>query len=596
MAELIAQGLKPNDRWRRPLPVNQAFTLGRAAGTFAVPWDDLISRQHAELTWRDGLLEVQRLPSARNPIFVQGKESPRFQLKPGEHFVIGRTTFCLADAQVVPAAGATPLVKERTFSIEELEKIQFRDAPHQIDVLSKLPDLISGAADDTELFVRLVNLLLVGISMADVAALVALDAASPDNASVPVLHWDRRLSTGGTFQPSQRLVLEAIRRRKQTVLHVWSRQDDSNPSFTHAGNFDWAFCTPVRGEASKGWGIYVAGRFTTSDQSAVHSPWEITNLGDDLKFTELVAAILSSLRQVHLLQRKQASLSHFFSPAVLRTLTGGDPEVVLKPRQTEVTVLFCDLRGFSRESEKHGDDLLALLQRVSKALGVMTQNILDQGGVIGDFHGDAAMGFWGWPLPQPDAVRRACLAALGIRTLFEMTARRSEHPLTDFKVGIGIATGTAVAGKIGTVDQVKVTVFGPVVNLASRLEGMTKIWRTPILLDEVTARLLREQVGPETARCRRLARVRPYGMDRPLVVSELLPPFAEYPALSDAHIADYEAAVDALLKGEWPRAWQMLHKVPPEDQAKDFLTVFIAQHNRTPPPGWDGVIELDRKS
>ena len=56
-----------------------------------------------------------------------------------------------------------------------------------------------------------------------------------------------------------------------------------------------------------------------------------------------------------------------------------------------------------------------------------------------------------------------------------------------------------------------------------------------------------------------------------------------------ARVAGYKVSVQA-------DAWQMLHKVPPEDQAKDFLTVFIAQHNRTPPPGWDGVIELDRKS
>ena len=87
-----------------------------------------------------------------------------------------------------------------------------------------------------------------------------------------------------------------------------------------------------------------------------------------------------------------------------------------------------------------------------------------------------------------------------------------------------MATGRAVAGKIGTVDQVKVTVFGPVVNLASRLEGMTKILQAPILLDETTARIVRQQVPREVARVRRLAIVRPYGLDTPLEVSELLPP------------------------------------------------------------------------
>ena len=104
---------------------------------------------------------------------------------------------------------------------------------------------------------------------------------------------------------------------------------------------------------------------------------------------------------------------------VLDTLAVEDPDVVLAPRETEVSVLFCDLRGFSRETERHAGDLLGLLHRVSKALGVMTHHIREQGGVVGDFQGDAAMGFWGWPLPQDDAVLRTCRAALAVRAEFE---------------------------------------------------------------------------------------------------------------------------------------------------------------------------------
>src|SRR3990167_10583166 len=93
-----------------------------------------------------------------------------------------------------------------------------------------------------------------------------------------------------------------------------------------------------------------------------------SDLREDVKFTELVAAMLSSLRQMQLLNRQHASLSQFFSPVVLNTLSIEDPDVVLVPRETEVSVLFCDLRGFSRHSEQHADSLLDLLNRVSKAL------------------------------------------------------------------------------------------------------------------------------------------------------------------------------------------------------------------------------------
>jgi adenylate cyclase len=247
---------------------------------------------------------------------------------------------------------------------------------------------------------------------------------------------------------------------------------------------------------------------------------------------------------------------------------------------------------------------------VSKALGVMTHHILIEGGVVGDFHGDAAMGFWGWPLPQPDAVERACRAALGIRAAFVGPSRR-EGPAThltsispqipdgvrdlQFRVGIGIASGRAFAGKIGSTDQVKVTVFGPVVNLASRLETMTKQLRASILIDPPTAAVLRACVPASLARVRKLAKVRPAGLAAPLEVSELLPPAEQFPELSDAHLAAYEGALAAFQASDWSEALRLLHQVPPDDQAKDFLTVFIAQHSRMPPPNWDGSIPLEGK-
>jgi adenylate cyclase len=152
-----------------------------------------------------------------------------------------------------------------------------------------------------------------------------------------------------------------------------------------------------------------------------------------------------------------------------------------------------------------------------------------------------------------------------------------------------------VAGKIGTDDQANFTVFGPVVNLASRLEGMTKILRAPILMDEATARAVRDEVSSDLARVRKAAVVRPYGMDTPLEVSELLPPELEYPLLTDEHLEYCDAAVDAFVTGRWSEAFALLHRTPTEDLVTDFLTVYIAQHNRTPPAGWDGVIPLSSK-
>jgi adenylate cyclase len=606
MADLIAQGEEPQQRWRRALPVGERVLLGRATGAWAVPWDPHISRQHAELFWNGEQLEVCQAERVRNPIFFRGQEAARFALRPGEHFVIGRTTFTLADQRAAVTADAPQPVQQEAYSPQYLKQLRFRNPDYRIEVLSRLPEAISGASSPGELCVRLVSMLLAGLPRADTAAVVAVEPSAGGETpveggrgkeagpSIRVLHWDQRLLIEKDFQPSQRLILEAVR-LGQTVLHVWQGKEQGTlQPFTARGHFDWAYCTPTAGEACRGWCLYVAGRFNV-EVPGMPTSSDASDLREDIKFTELVASALDSLRQMQALARQHASLSQFFSPVVLNTLAIEDPEVVLAPRETEVSVLFCDLRGFSRESERHAGSLLELLNRVSKALGVMTHQILDQGGVVGDFQGDAAMGFWGWPLPQADAPLRTCRAALGIRREFEAAARNPHSPLARFRVGIGIATGRAVAGKIGTVDQVKVTVFGPVVNLASRLEGMTKVLRAPILLDQATAQAVRRTVPPEVARVRRLAVVRPYGMETPLEVSELLPPASEDPLLSDEHLATSEAALDAFLAGRWTRAYELLHRLPADDCVADFLTVYIAQHHRTPPPQWDGVIALSSK-
>jgi len=583
MPDLIAQGVEAQQRWRRKLAEGQSVVLGRTAGAWAVPWDHQISRRHAQVQWTGVRLEVLRTPEARNPIYFGGKEVQRCLLEPGDHFVIGQTTFTLADQQVNVTACAPQPVQQQSFSPQALRQVPFRNPDHRLEVLTRLPEVISGAAGDSELVVRLVGMLLAGVVRADAAAVVAAEADVP---TVRVLHWDQRLAVGSDFCPSQGLIVEAVRQH-QSVLHVWRGEGAGGaPAFTESENYDWAFCTPVAGRASAGWALYVAGRFGAEREGPASST-DPTDLREDVKFTELVAAMLGSLRHMRLLEHRHATLSQFFSPVVLETLAVEDPEVVLAPRETVVSVLFCDLRGFSRESERHAADLLGLLGRVSNALSIMTRNIRQQGGVVGDFQGDAAMGFWGWPLAQPDAILRTCRTALAVRNEFEATA--------DFHAGIGIATGRAVAGKIGTVDQVKVTVFGPVVNLASRLEGMTKILQAPILMDEATAREVRRVVPADVARVRRIARVRPYGLDTPLEVSQLLPPQSEYPQLTDEHLTIYERALDAFVAGRWSEAFELLHRIPPDDRVKDLLTVMIAQHNRTPPAGWNGVIPLATK-
>ncbi len=96
-------------------------------------------------------------------------------------------------------------------------------------------------------------------------------------------------------------------------------------------------------------------------------------------------------------------------------------------------------------------------------------------------------------------------------------------------------------------------------------------------------------------RCRKLARVIPYGMTTPLTVYELLPAAGPEHALTDENLARYEESVDAFLDGRWQEALDHLDRLPVGDRAKDFLMIYIAQHEYDPPVGWDGVIVMSSK-
>jgi len=588
--ELIVQGSGAKQSRRHPLQDGARCVIGRAdTAELVVPWDMLMSHNHAQLEVRQGHVQLTRLPAARNPLFYGGEAVDICRIEIGEHFVIGTTSFHLVEAEAEGSTGAQP-VEEVAFNPQELRKIRYQDPENRIEVLTHLPEVIGEARNDNELFHRLVNLLLKGVVHAEAVALVALVS----NDEVQMIHWERRRETAGGFRPSRRLVEEALDRRQASVLHIWEKGTAHPNDQTLVQEFDWAYCTPVPGLTSNPTGLYITGRMGKTFVPGTTLS-DALQLEADVKFTELVSEIISSVVRARRFERQKAGLRQFFAPPVLAALGDELDTTLLEPSECDVTVMFCDLRGFSQRAENAAGDLIGLLERVSRALGVMTHHILEHGGVTGDFQGDATLGFWGWPFPSPDAAVHACRAALGIRAAFAKAAATKNHPLADFAMGIGIAHGRAVAGKIGTAEQVKVTVFGPVVNLASRLESMTKQLRVPIVLDEATANIVRSRLPPGEGRLRRLARLLPYGMEIPVVVSELLPSAEDEPELTDALVAEYELGVEHFTAGRWDQAYRCLHGMPASDRAQDFLMQQIVLHNRTAPADWDGIVRLPSK-
>lgn len=337
--------------------------------------------------------------------------------------------------------------------------------------------------------------------------------------------------------------------------------------------------------------MYVSGKGTKGGGRVVSEK----DLASDLRFVELVAQFIGSVRHVRLLQEQKTQLSAFFSPKVIEGLIDVNSQDALSPSEKNISVLFCDVRGFSKKSEKLQDNLLGLLQSVSAALGVMAGGILERDGAIADFQGDAALGFWGWPTELDDGPVPACRAALTIYNEFYREIAIEGSLLEGFSVGLGVAHGRALAGQIGTDQQAKVGVFGPVVNQGARLEALTKQFALPICVDEATAEYAAKYLLPSEGRTRRLARVRPKGMDAPVNVYGLLPPADQMPKVTDQMLIEYEAALDAVINGKWDSAIELLSKIPDQDGPKQFLIRHMAESHNNPPSNWDGSFTLSDK-
>ncbi|MDA1163608.1 MAG: FHA domain-containing protein [Planctomycetota bacterium] len=603
--ELQALGTDDSQCAVLALVSSQVMRLGRAPqNDWVVNWDRLISREHADLTWDGGQLQVRCLEKAANPVVIAGESFRELKIDVGGEFLIGATKFRLIET--IEPAGSNdldtsddePLAGLQTYQSDELNEFEFSDPIRQMDMLARLPKMISGSTSDEALAGLLVDVLLETIPASVATAVMRYDGDVSDTLENPLasgfdptrpamMRVATRDDYEGRFKPSRRMISSALQ-TGNSVLHIWDG-DEGNGQFTISGSLDWAFCTPIKTNEVGGWCLYVSGQ--GSEHSGVFIDDE--TLKGDLRFVELVAQFIGSIRHVRLLEEQKTQLSSFFSPRIMESLMGGT-SASLEPAEQDISVLFCDVRGFSRKSELLKDDLFQLLATVKSALGLMANGIVETDGAIADFQGDAALGFWGWPVPLPEGPVPACRAALSIVDAFD-NKLNCDGILDGFSVGIGIAHGRAIAGEIGTEKQAKIGVFGPVVNQGSRYEGLTKQFGVPICIDETTAEYVQTFMPRDEARCRRMARVRPAGMATPLTVYQLLPPVRKDDSVSDEMISRYEAGINAVLDGQWKEAVELLSEFRGADGPTDFVFQQMELTNFEVPANWDGAFTLTKK-
>ncbi|WP_422911634.1 CHASE2 domain-containing protein [Pseudomonas sp. MAC6] len=198
----------------------------------------------------------------------------------------------------------------------------------------------------------------------------------------------------------------------------------------------------------------------------------------------LLAAALALfyLRRRQQLQDTIRLFSRFMDPVVVNQLVSrDDPEALLASKECQLTVLFSDIRNFTTLSEQHTPaEIVRLLEGYFSS---QVEVLFKHQATLDKFIGDAIMAFWGAPLDNPQQADQAILAAMEM--LDNLDAFRREYNCPDFDIGIGLHTGPAVVGLVGAQQRYDYTAIGDTVNLASRIEGLTK-GRAHLLISAAT--------------------------------------------------------------------------------------------------------------
>jgi len=190
------------------------------------------------------------------------------------------------------------------------------------------------------------------------------------------------------------------------------------------------------------------------------------------------------------------AFSRYLSPALVERLANDPSQLKLGGERRTLTILFCDVRGFTTISETLKDDPEQLTALINRLLTPLSEIVLESGGTIDKYIGDCLMAFWNAPLDDPDHASHAVGAALrmleAIETLNAELRQEAEGDSSKphvLRIGIGINTGDCVVGNMGSSRRFDYSVLGDSVNLASRLEGESKNYGVPLLIGEQTARL-----------------------------------------------------------------------------------------------------------
>ncbi len=209
--------------------------------------------------------------------------------------------------------------------------------------------------------------------------------------------------------------------------------------------------------------------------------------------TVCVTYIVSSMIRLHRESVRKERLSRFLAPEVVEEIST-KPEILHQATETRVaTILFADIRGFTTLSEQHPAEEIGRI--LNACLEEMTSAIMDNQGMVDKYIGDAIMGVFGVPVAANDHALQATRAALEMQQrLNKVNSTLTGEGRPEVSIGVGIHTGEVIAGAIGSSRRLEYTVIGDTVNVASRIESMTRQYSEAILLSSETRQLIQESI------------------------------------------------------------------------------------------------------
>ncbi|MGB8598893.1 MAG: adenylate/guanylate cyclase domain-containing protein [Burkholderiales bacterium] len=291
-------------------------------------------------------------------------------------------------------------------------------------------------------------------------------------------------------------------------------------------------------------------------------------------------------------RRITQAFGQYVAPERVQELSENPNEVSMAGESRDMTVLFSDVRGFTRLSE--GLDPKELTRLMNAYLTPMTQVVQKHHGTIDKYIGDALMSFWGAPLPDESHAENAVRTALDMQArLVTMNQEFRARGWPAIEVGIGINTGTMSVGDMGSEFRLAYTVMGDSVNLASRLESLTKEYGVPIIVGETTRKAIPEMLFRE------LDVVRVKGKQESVTIFEPL----GYPSEVDSKTLDLAGRFHDMLKSYRVQRWDeaetalndLLHAVP----GAQLFNLYLGRiaHYRMMPPGdkWDAIFTYEAK-